>query len=78
MDLTHHDQCSRTEAMRIHHMYLQDCFYKILVCYINIHLYTLGGDIKCILTVDGSKKKKNTTATTTKNTQKKPLKAMIS
>lgn len=38
-------------------MHLEDCFYKILVCYINIHLCTLGGDIKIYLTVDHGRKK---------------------
>lgn len=41
-----------TEIMRMHHMHLEDCVYKILVGYINIHLCTLGGDIKIYLTVD--------------------------
>lgn len=30
------------------HIYLEDCFYNILVCYINIYLFILGGGIKYI------------------------------
>lgn len=45
----------RTEIMRMHHMDLEDCFYKILVCHINIHLCTLHGDIKIYLMVGCAK-----------------------
>lgn len=49
----------RTETTRMHHLHLEGCFYKMLVCYINIHLCTLGGDIKIYLTVDCGKKPPN-------------------
>lgn len=41
----------------MYHIHLEDCFYKILVCYINIHLCTLGGDVKIYLSVDCGRKK---------------------
>lgn len=44
----------------MYYMHLEDCFYKILVRYINKHLFTLGGDIKIYLTVDCGRRKKNT------------------